>query len=186
MMNELGNKIALKRKNLGMTQIEFAEKLSVTRQTVSRWEAGTVMPDIDKIPDIASILGVSCDYLLKDEAVDEEQKVSGNHLSRLLKNVNKLGAIGKLNGLLGAVLSLAEYLIIVDTFFLIVMAIAGTPIGATLLKMIGKSEILTFFYEHNVLSMIWAKAFHQPVPAQQQNVEQIFGSLPLRIRQLLG
>ncbi len=87
MMNELGNKIALKRKNLGMTQIEFAEQLSVTRQTVSRWEAGTVMPDIDKIPDIASILGVSCDYLLKDEAVDEEQTVSGNHLSRLLKNV---------------------------------------------------------------------------------------------------
>ena len=36
MMNELGNKIALKRKNLGMAQIEFAEKLSVTRQTVSR------------------------------------------------------------------------------------------------------------------------------------------------------
>ncbi len=85
-MNELGNKMALKRKNLGMTQMEFAEQLSVTRQTVSRWEAGTVMPDIDKIPDIARILGVSCDYLLKDEAEDEEQTVSGNHLSRLLKN----------------------------------------------------------------------------------------------------
>ena len=85
-MNELGNKIAMKRKNLGMTQVEFAEQLSVTRQTVSRWEAGTVMPDIDKIADIARILGVSCDYLLKDEAEDEEQAVSGNHLSRLLKN----------------------------------------------------------------------------------------------------
>ena len=85
-MNELGNKIAMKRKNLGMTQVEFAEQLSVTRQTVSRWEAGTVMPDIDKIADIARILGVSCDYLLKDEAEDEEQTVSGSHLSRLLKN----------------------------------------------------------------------------------------------------
>ena len=85
-MNELGNKIAMKRKNLGMTQVEFAEQLSVTRQTVSRWEAGTVMPDIDKIADIARILGVSCDYLLKDEAENEEQAVSGNHLSRLLKN----------------------------------------------------------------------------------------------------
>lgn len=85
-MNELGNKIALKRKNLGMTQMEFADQLSVTRQTVSRWEAGTVMPDIDKISDISRILGVSCDYLLKDEAEDEEQTVSGSHLSRLLKN----------------------------------------------------------------------------------------------------
>ena len=66
-MNHMGEKIAAKRKACGLTQIEFAEKLSVTRQTVSRWEAGTVMPDIDKLSDIAAILGVSCDYLLKDD-----------------------------------------------------------------------------------------------------------------------
>ena len=36
-MQKLGEKIAQKRRDLGMTQIEFAEKLSVTRQTVSRW-----------------------------------------------------------------------------------------------------------------------------------------------------
>lgn len=70
-MNELGNKIAAKRKDLGMTQIELAEKMSVTRQTISRWEAGTVMPDIDKISDLADMLCVSCDYLLKDEKTDE-------------------------------------------------------------------------------------------------------------------
>lgn len=72
-MNDLGNKMALKRKDLGLTQTEFAEKLSVTRQTVSRWEAGTVMPDIEKISDIAEILGVSCDYLLKDDVVQESE-----------------------------------------------------------------------------------------------------------------
>ena len=82
-MNELGNKIAHKRKDLGMTQTEFAEKLSVTRQTVSRWEAGTVMPDIDKISDIASILNVSCDYLLKDEITEEDTPVTKG-VSRLL------------------------------------------------------------------------------------------------------
>ena len=58
-MNKLGAKIAEKRKSLGMTQIEFAEKMCVTRQTVSRWEAGTAMPDIDKIGEIADILGVA-------------------------------------------------------------------------------------------------------------------------------
>lgn len=82
-MNELGNKISRKRKDLGMTQMEFADKLSVTRQTVSRWEAGTVLPDIDKIPDIASLLEVSCDYLLKDE-VDEEEQTAARGVSRLL------------------------------------------------------------------------------------------------------
>ena len=83
-MNELGNKIAAKRKDRGMTQIEFAERLSVTRQTVSRWEAGSALPDIDKIADIASILGVSCDYLLKDDV--QEENGTGAGVSRLLLN----------------------------------------------------------------------------------------------------
>ena len=70
-MNNLGMKITEKRKAIGMTQVEFAEQMCVTRQTVSRWEAGTVLPDIDKIVDIARILETSCDYLLKDDAVDD-------------------------------------------------------------------------------------------------------------------
>ena len=89
-MNNMGYKIAAKRKDMGMTQIEFAEKLSVTRQTVSRWEAGTVMPDIDKIPDIATILGVSCDYLLKDGQEDQENNtavVPAKTVSRLLESI---------------------------------------------------------------------------------------------------
>ncbi len=83
-MNQMGNKSARKRKDLGMTQIALAEELNVTRQTVSRWEAGTVLPDIDKISDIASILGVSCDYLLKD-GISEEETVVSSGISRLLK-----------------------------------------------------------------------------------------------------
>ncbi len=82
-MNDLGNKIARKRKDIGLTQIEFAEKLNVTRQTVSRWEAGTVMPDIDKISDIAEILEVSCDYLLRDDVTDEKDNTQKG-VSRVL------------------------------------------------------------------------------------------------------
>ena len=85
-MNDLGRKLADKRKDLGLTQIEFAERMSVTRQTVSRWEAGTAMPDIDKIADIASILGVSCDYLLRDDAAEESPTPAGG-ISRLLRSV---------------------------------------------------------------------------------------------------
>ena len=85
-MNKLGIKIAEKRKNLGMTQIEFAEKMYVTRQTVSRWEAGTAMPDIDKIAEIAEILGVSCDYLLKDDD-NETAETKDKGISRLLESL---------------------------------------------------------------------------------------------------
>ena len=84
-MTGLGGKIALKRKDAGLTQEEFAEKMAVTRQTVSRWEAGTVLPDIDKIPDIAKILGVSCDYLLNDSAEEEPAgRQAAKGVSRLL------------------------------------------------------------------------------------------------------
>ena len=85
-MNKLGAKIAEKRKSVGMTQIEFAEKMHVTRQTVSRWEAGTAMPDIDKIGEIADILEVSCDYLLKDEAVENGAAPTGG-VGKLLKSL---------------------------------------------------------------------------------------------------
>ena len=85
-MKKLGTKIAEKRKSLGMTQIEFAEKMHVTRQTVSRWEAGTAMPDIDKIGEIADILGVSCDYLLRDEAV-ENGAAQTKGVGKLLKSL---------------------------------------------------------------------------------------------------
>ena len=60
--------------------------MHVTRQTVSRWEAGTAMPDIDKIGEIADILEVSCDYLLKDEAI-ETGAVQPKGVGKLLKNL---------------------------------------------------------------------------------------------------
>ena len=85
-MNNMGTKIAQRRRDLGMTQIEFAENLAVTRQTVSRWEAGTVMPDIDKIADIAGVLGVSCDYLLLDDVTGDEPRVEKG-VGRLLRGV---------------------------------------------------------------------------------------------------
>ena len=71
-MMRIGNKIAERRKDLGLAQLEFADKMNVTRQTVSRWENGAIMPDIDKIADIATLLNVSCDYLLRDDLAETE------------------------------------------------------------------------------------------------------------------
>lgn len=64
---DLGNRILQRRKELGMTQAELAEKMFVTRQTISRWEAGIVYPDVQKVVELAKILCVSCDYLLLDK-----------------------------------------------------------------------------------------------------------------------
>ena len=51
---------------------ELAEKLSVSRQSISKWEGAQAIPDIQKIIKMADIFGVSTDYLLKDELEPEE------------------------------------------------------------------------------------------------------------------
>lgn len=62
----LGESIKSKREALGLTQQELAEKLFVSRQTVSRWESGTRCPDLIMSKKIALTLGISLDELIPD------------------------------------------------------------------------------------------------------------------------
>ena len=63
----ISDKIQNLRKENGLSQEAFAEKLGVSRQSVSKWESGAATPDIDKIVSISEIFGVSTDYLLKND-----------------------------------------------------------------------------------------------------------------------
>lgn len=63
--------IALRKKN-GWTQEELAEKVNVSRQSVSKWEGAQSVPDLAKILQLAEVFGVSTDYLLKDSLEEEE------------------------------------------------------------------------------------------------------------------
>lgn len=63
----LADKIILLRKKCGWSQEELAEQLDISRQSVSKWESGTSVPDLDRIIRMSEIFGVSTDYLLKDE-----------------------------------------------------------------------------------------------------------------------
>lgn len=66
----ISEKILKLRKEKGLSQEAFAEKLGVSRQSVSKWESSGSLPDIDKIIAMSELFGVSTDYLLKDEASD--------------------------------------------------------------------------------------------------------------------
>ena len=68
----LADKIIKLRKQRGWSQEQLAEMLNVSRQSVSKWEGGLSIPDLDKIIKMSSLFGVSTDYLLKDE-VEEIQ-----------------------------------------------------------------------------------------------------------------
>ena len=63
----LGEKIAALRKQNNWSQEELAEKLQISRQSVSKWESGASIPDLDRIVKLSALFGVSTDYLLKDE-----------------------------------------------------------------------------------------------------------------------
>lgn len=63
--------IQLRKKN-GWSQEELAEQMNVTRQSVSKWEGAQSIPDYEKLIRLSHLLGVSIDYLLKDEMEEEE------------------------------------------------------------------------------------------------------------------
>lgn len=63
-MEKIGAYLAAKRRDCGLPQGQFAEKLNVTHQAVSKWERGEAMPEISKIAEIAKVFGVSIDDIL--------------------------------------------------------------------------------------------------------------------------
>lgn len=67
----LAEKIMKHRKQNGWSQEELAVRLKVSRQSVSKWESGTSLPDLDKILKLGELFGVSTDYLLKDEIEED-------------------------------------------------------------------------------------------------------------------
>ncbi len=68
-----GEKLKEARKKAGLSQEQLAEKMSVSRSAVAKWEAGNGMPDINNLKVMAQLLDVSLDYLL-----DEDEKISFN------------------------------------------------------------------------------------------------------------
>ena len=68
----LSEKIMNLRKKSGWSQEELADRLGISRQSVSKWETGESVPDIDKIIRMSELWNVSTDYLLKEDEAQEE------------------------------------------------------------------------------------------------------------------
>ncbi len=88
----LADKIMNLRKQQGMSQEELAHQLGISRQSVSKWESGASIPDLDKILKLSDLFGVSTDYLLKDEIEEISYSETSTSLdenfdSEIVKNV---------------------------------------------------------------------------------------------------
>lgn len=74
----LAEKIMELRKKNGWSQEELAFQMDVSRQSVSKWESGASIPDLERILKLSQLFGVSTDYLLKEELEDLPAALPGN------------------------------------------------------------------------------------------------------------
>lgn len=71
-MVQIGSRILEYRKKMNMSQEEFANKIGVSRQAVSKWELDKAYPDLDKLVDICGMFGLSLDELVNGVEQDKE------------------------------------------------------------------------------------------------------------------
>ena len=89
---KIGRYIASKRKSLGMTQKQLAEKLGMSDKSVSKWERGVCLPDVSVYKELCSILGISLNEFLAGEDIAQEnliQKSETNIIEVIKDNINK-------------------------------------------------------------------------------------------------
>ena len=90
MKKTLGTMIAELRKQQGMTQLELAEQMGVTDKAVSKWERDLSCPDINSLPNLAQILGVSVEDLMQ---IKKESAAPVNKASEILELAPKAVAM---------------------------------------------------------------------------------------------
>lgn len=89
-MTGLAMRLAKARKDLHLTQADAAESLGVSFQAVSQWERGETWPDIQKLPEIAALYGVSTDWLLMGKQAESVPMEFALPLSDRLFDENRM------------------------------------------------------------------------------------------------
>ena len=118
---KIGSFLKELRKEMGITQEEFAEKLDVSSRTISRWETGANMPDISLLVNIAEIFNVSIPEIIngerKSEIMEKEVKEVAEAMSNyaaaeksvILKRVKLISIIGLISLVIGLVMEAINY-----------------------------------------------------------------------------
>lgn len=89
-LQKIGAYIAEKRKALGMTQTELAEKLGMSNKSVSKWERGVCLPDVSLYMELCDILGITINEFIAGEDLPEE-----NYVEKSDENIIQVTKDGK-------------------------------------------------------------------------------------------
>lgn len=116
---EIGQRMRALRQGAGLTQDELAERLYVSRQTISNWETGKSYPDVESVSLACDLFDVSADALLKGDIMEMGKRVSEEDRGRLRED-GWLFAVLLVAGCVGLSFSLAR----LDWLFVVVSLMA--------------------------------------------------------------
>ena len=140
---ELGGQIKRYRTRLGLSQEELADRIFVTRQSVSNWENGRTYPDLQSLLRLSDLFGLSLDELIKGDI--ETMKEEINRLE--IQKMNRWGGILALL-MLTLMLLPAPLLKLLDTAgFLLVMAplfLVGRAVALKVEKIKKDNDVHTY------------------------------------------
>ena len=108
----LGEKLMRLRKKQGYSQQEVADKLSVSRQTISNWECDQALPAVDKAMELAQLYNISLDDLMENEI----EKLKKNDVKNIEKEIKETDRI---KNILAGLKQCDCELIVKETMFLI-------------------------------------------------------------------
>lgn len=112
---KLEEKLVHLRKEKGLTQLELAEAIKVSRQAVSKWESGKAIPSTEKLRGLSELYGVPVDFLFSDreekpEEVDSPPQKAENDSEKISKDRRtaiKFGVIALIFLILIAIIGVA-------------------------------------------------------------------------------
>lgn len=144
-MNFAEKMFALRKSN-DLTQEQLAEKLNVSRQSVSKWESGQATPDLEKLIAMSQIFDVTTDYLLKPSEIDElsvKTEILEKQQQRLLNREKRQSRLIRC-----LLYSVAVYLLFLTVYF----------IGHFYFEIWNPSVILAeFLVATGIVVFLWAK-----------------------------
>ena len=83
---EIANQIKRLRTESGMSQDELAEKVFVSRQTVSNWENEKTYPDLKSLLLLSEVFGTSLDALIKGDLSEMKRQIDGQEYAKFMRN----------------------------------------------------------------------------------------------------
>lgn len=142
-MNTMGERIYELRKGNNMSQGDLADKLNVSRQTISKWENNSSLPEIEKIAQLSLIFSVTTDYIIKgneEKLPSCEEKEISPATEKVITQGRKVAAI---------------ILIVLGCVALVVFSFTAQLLTLSGIYLIGLGALLLLCKKHTALFISW-------------------------------